>query len=175
LYIDDAKYSDITPYLSVPPTAYTLNITPGNDNSLIVASYSVDLSTLGGGAAVVLASGFLDPSTNQNGAAFALIGVLADGTVIVFGNTTGIEENNASNFNMYPNPANDFVQIGFANNTSSASTLTIVNGLGQEVKRELVPSGVSSYKLTTDDLSSGIYFIKSNVGNSVTTQKLIVQ
>jgi len=173
--VDDAKYSDITPYLSVPPTAYTLNITPGNDNSLIVASYSVDLSTLGGGAAVVLASGFLDPSTNQNGAAFALIGVLADGTVIVFGNTTGIEENNASNFNMYPNPANDFVQIGFANNTSSASTLTIVNGLGQEVKRELVPSGVSSYKLTTDDLSSGIYFIKSNVGNSVTTQKLIVQ
>jgi hypothetical protein len=172
--VDDAQYTNITPYLSVPPAAYTLDITPGNNNSVIVASFSADLSSLGGGAAVVLASGFLTPANNQNGAAFALIGVLPDGAVIVFSNTTGIEENNAANFNMYPNPASEFAQINFSKAITSSSTLTIFNTMGQDVRSEKIPSGVSNYTIKTGDLSKGIYFVKTNVGNSVATVKLMV-
>ena len=82
--IDDAAYSDITNYLTVPAAAYILNVTPAGDNSTIVASYNVDLSGLGGGSAVVFASGFLDPMMNQNGPAFGLFAALANGTVVEF-------------------------------------------------------------------------------------------
>ena len=56
-------YGDITNYITVPPASYILDVTPGNDNSTIVASFEADLSGLGGGAAVVFASGFLNPTS----------------------------------------------------------------------------------------------------------------
>jgi len=174
--VNDAQYTNITSYLSVPPSSYILNITPGNDNSNIVASFAVNLSTLGGGAAVVVASGFLNPAINQNGSAFALLGVLPDGTVLLFNNSTsGIRAKNEAKFNIYPNPANDYVQINFAGNTTKSSLLTISNNLSQEVKSEIIPTGISSYTLKISDLPKGVYFINSTDGKSVSNQKLIIK
>jgi len=74
-------YGDLTDYLSVPPDVYTLQITlPGGQPTVV--AYRVDLSGLTGGAAAVLASGFLNPAANQNGEGFALLAVLPDGTVL---------------------------------------------------------------------------------------------
>ena len=82
--VDNAAYGDITSYITVPPASYILDVTPGNDNSTIVASFEADLSGLGGGAAVVFASGFLSPSENQNGAAFGIFAALPNGIVVEF-------------------------------------------------------------------------------------------
>lgn len=80
--VDNASYGDFTSYLSVNPAKYILDITPGNDNNLVVASFDADLRTLRGKSAVVFASGFLNPSANQNGASFGLFAALANGTVV---------------------------------------------------------------------------------------------
>ena len=64
--VDNAAYGDITGYISVPPANYTLDLTLA-DGTTLVQSYAADLRTLGGGSAVVFASGFLNPSANQNG------------------------------------------------------------------------------------------------------------
>jgi type IX secretion system substrate protein/uncharacterized protein DUF4397/cleaved adhesin domain-containing protein len=78
--VNDAAYGDITPYISVPAGAYTLDLTLA-DGTTLVQSYIADLSTLGGGSAAVFASGFLTPSSNQDGAPFGIFFALADGTV----------------------------------------------------------------------------------------------
>jgi hypothetical protein len=82
--VDNAAYSDITDYITVPAASYILDVTPGNDNSTIVASFGADLSGLGGGAAVLFASGFLTPGTNQNGPAFGIFAALPTGDVVAF-------------------------------------------------------------------------------------------
>ena len=174
ILVDDAAYSDITPYLSVPPAAYTLDITPGNDNTIIVASFGADLSTLGGGSAVVLASGFLDPSANQNGQAFALMGVLADGTVILFNLTTGIEESQLNQFNIFPNPAYDYVQLNFAESTTLPTTLNVLTSTGQLVSSQEIPQGITKHMISMENLSSGVYYIQTKTAKGSGFQKLMV-
>jgi Domain of unknown function (DUF4397)/Secretion system C-terminal sorting domain len=170
--VDNASYSNITPYLSVPPAAYTLNITPGNNNSTIVASFAANLSGLGGGSAVVLASGFLNPATNQNGPAFTLMAVLADGTVVIFGPATGLDENGTISYNLFPNPATDMVQLNFSEITNTSELLTLTNSIGQNVFTETLPEGTKNFVINTTTLAKGIYFVRA--GNSI-SQKLIVQ
>ena len=82
--VDNAAYDDITDYITVPAASYILDIKPGDDNNTIVASFNADLSGLGGGAAVVFASGFLNPAGNQNGEPFGLFAALPNGTVVEF-------------------------------------------------------------------------------------------
>jgi hypothetical protein len=82
--INDLGYGNITEYKKLFPTQYILEVTPADDNNIVVASFDVNLTGLGGGAAVVFASGFLDPSANQNGAAFGLFAALPNGTVVEF-------------------------------------------------------------------------------------------
>jgi hypothetical protein len=80
---DDVTYGDISGYISSDPAALRLLVTPGNSDALVEA-FQADLSGLGGQSATVLASGFLDPSANQDGPGFRLVAALSDGTVIVF-------------------------------------------------------------------------------------------
>lgn len=82
--VNNASYSDITNYISVPSASYTLNVKDSTGKA-IVASYKANLTSLGGKSAVVLASGFLAPAANKSGAAFGLIAVLPDGTVLPLG------------------------------------------------------------------------------------------
>jgi len=80
--IDDLAFGEFQPgfgagYAEVPAADYTLDVTTA-DQAVTAASFIAPLSGLGGGAAVVGASGYLTPP----GFGFALIAVLPDGTVI---------------------------------------------------------------------------------------------
>jgi len=80
--VDDASYKAMTGYLSVPPGKYILDVTPGDAPETVVATFEADLSGLAGGAAVVFASGFLNPAANANGPAFGLFAALPSGAVV---------------------------------------------------------------------------------------------
>jgi hypothetical protein len=82
--VDDISYPEFQGYLELPTGNYVLDITSA-DNSTVVESYLALLSTFGlqDAAVTVFASGFLDPSANQNGPAFGLWVSLASGGPLV--------------------------------------------------------------------------------------------
>jgi len=84
ILVDDISYPEFQGYVDVGTADYILNVETA-DNSAVVATYEANLATLGLSdvAITVLASGFLDPSVNQNGAAFGLWVALPSGGPLV--------------------------------------------------------------------------------------------
>lgn len=78
--VNNLNYSDFAGYLELPTADYVLEVRDST-GAATVASYDAPLSTLGlqDSAITVLASGFLDPSTNGNGPAFGLYVALPTG------------------------------------------------------------------------------------------------
>jgi hypothetical protein len=72
--VNNIAYSQFQGPLELNTVDYTLNVTD-ETGATVVASYQAPLQTLtlGGKGLVVLASGFLNPSNNSNGAAFGLL------------------------------------------------------------------------------------------------------
>ena len=78
------SYGGFTGYILLNTADYILEIrTP--DGETTIAAYSAPLATLGldGAAITVVASGFLDPSNNSDGAAFGLFVALAEGGELI--------------------------------------------------------------------------------------------
>jgi len=82
--VDNIAYTDYQGYLELPTNDYVLAITD-ETGTATVARYQAPLSTLGldGAALVVVASGFLDPSQNSDGAGFGLYVALPSGGDLV--------------------------------------------------------------------------------------------
>jgi len=175
ILIDNAAYGDITPYLNVPAASYSLDVTPGNNNSVVVASYQADLSTLAGGSAVVFASGFLNPGANQNGAGFGLWVTLTDGTTFPLPVTTSISEVNQTNNNIavYPNPAAAGSSIQVTNNTGSVLDVEVISATGQLVSS--LQSVDGSIAIDTKGWAAGIYTVRTITTEKVNIGRVVIR
>lgn len=77
------SYGEFSDYKALYGRRYILDVTPAGDAGTVVASYTADLTALRNGAAIVFASGFLNPMDNQDGPAFGLYAALPDGQVLM--------------------------------------------------------------------------------------------
>ena len=172
--VDNAKYADQTDYISVPAGSYTLAVQNGAGTSTIV-SYTADLTTLGGKSAVVLASGFLAPSANNNGPAFGLYVALADGgPFIALPAVTSIADfGKEIAWNVYPNPSQGTLAINFDLKDAENVSLQVLDMEGRVVKQLLNGTslqGKQNLVADLNDLSNGLYVARiitaSNTFNS---------
>ena len=93
----------------------------------------------------------------------------------------GIEENNISNVNIYPNPVSDIANIKFnLNENANNVTVEIFDLLGNKVNNEKAAnfnatSGENTLEIPTAKLANGQYFVRiSSDNNNVVTQKFTV-
>ena len=82
--VDNASYSDFAGYLELATLDYRIEVRD-ETGTVTVKSYEAPLNTLGlqDAALTVLASGFLDPSQNCNGAPFGLFVALPSGGALI--------------------------------------------------------------------------------------------
>ncbi|MBE0567477.1 MAG: DUF4397 domain-containing protein [Krumholzibacteria bacterium] len=176
--VEDLSYGRFSGYTMLKARSYTLQVTPAGQPGTVVASFVADLSGLGGGAAVVFASGFLDPTLNRNGEAFGLFAALPGGQVVALppaGATIASDLTKdagvpgvASLGQNYPNPFNPLTTIEFALPRESRVSLKVFDTRGRLVRdlvNEVRPAGVHAVAFDGQGLASGLYFYRIDAGD----------
>ena len=84
--------------------------------------------------------------------------------------------NTVNSFNVYPNPATDYVNICYySKNNHSSAKIIIYNALGLLVKEIQINEKQKIITVSVNNWESGIYFYTLMVGNDITAKKVIIK
>ncbi len=96
------------------------------------------------------------------------------------GTATGLEDINLVNLNfeIFPNPANDILNVSFNIQKSENTSVNVTDMLGREVKtivKNFLLTGVHEYPVDSHEFSKGIYLVNLKSGEFSTVKKLVVE
>lgn len=176
-------YTNATDYIAVSAAEYIIDLTPAGVSD-VVASFIAPLEGAGGAALGVLASGFFDPASNNDGPAFGLLAVFADGTTMML---EAREPTSSEPFaelpdqfrleQNYPNPFNPLTQIEFTLPSAVYVTLEVFNLQGQRVATLVDGSrsaGVHVVSFDAANMASGVYLYRIQAGNFSKVNKMML-
>ena len=168
--VDNAPYGAFAGYLELGTADYLLEIRDESGETT-VAGYSAPLATLelDGAAITVVASGFLDPAVNGDGPAFGLWVALATGGDLIPLPTAfvGIENEESIEFQLFPNPATEMVQINTTDNEAIEQVIiTDING-------RIVKTSSFVPQVNVSDLEQGMYLITIRTNSGATTKTFV--
>lgn len=169
--VDTLMYGEFEGYLEVATADVVLEVR-SEDGATLFASYSAPLSSLSlqDEALVAIASGFLDPSSNSNGAGFGLwVALPAGGPLVELPVASGLSVAQFDNADMriYPNPAKDIIHLEGVD----ASQATLIDMTGKRVK---VWNDVSG-QLNVNDINAGVYILRVNSEEKTFTTRVVIQ
>ncbi len=176
--VEDLMYGEFSGYVEVPASDYIIGIAPTGGEAIV--EYSASLSGLGGGSAVVFASGLL----SGDDPAFGVFAALEDGIVLELESlelsinaNNDVEPSTHLLNSIFPNPFNPVTTISY--NITSIANVNIsihdINGrFVQNLINETKIPGNFSITWYAKNLPSGIYFINMNTESYSTTKKVIL-
>jgi len=90
---------------------------------------------------------------------------------------TGIADNTLTGMSIYPNPANNQVNVALSSTETANATLSVFNLMGQCVYTETVNvmEGNNVITVNVNNLNAGIYMVNVKTAQGTSTQKLIVK
>ena len=106
---------------------------------------------------------------HQNSPVTAAAASLVLDTFTVTGATASVEEVSATNFVVYPNPANDVVNIA---NVNALNNVEIVDLNGRTVK-SVKFDGATEAQINISDLASGLYIMNIATDKATVSQKIV--
>lgn len=176
IIFDNVEFGEYGDYISVPPTEYTVQITPADDNTAIVKSYKADLSTLTGQAITLFASGYLGGS--QPG--FQVWVAQTDGLTYPLEELVKTNEldDKLSGLQISPNPTAADLFVRFDLNESEALRYGVRDVTGRlmlEGDFGTVGAGEFAQKLNVGSLPPGMYHLEIISDAGVQTVKFVVQ
>lgn len=142
-------------------------------------SYLVVLGSFGDGGAtddlIISTAGVSEASTSYYFDMTDLTWYYTTATPMVrmnFDPSVGVNEvENNLGLRVFPNPANEVINISLNKEVSATITLLDVSG---KVVRTQALNGIST-SINTASLNSGVYFVTINDGTSVSTQKVVIK
>jgi len=176
--ITNLAYGSFAGYLPLTPANYTVALAPAGDNN--IAWFQAPLQTLNlrGAALTVVASGFLNPSVNSNGAGFGLwVAAPGGGNMIPLPSVPNSVQNLSSSLiGVYPNPAVDRVSITYPEDFSRGS-FQVQDALGRIIISEVLEAEVSQKDVSVMGWLPGIYHItlKDASASRMLNRRLIVR
>jgi hypothetical protein len=105
---------------------------------------------------------------------FASVTALSNVNTVV-----GIEEVNLSaGVSVYPNPANDFINVAYGLTNNSVVTVDVINVVGERVMTEYIGSqaaGNYTSRLDVSNLSAGVYMLNVTINGTSNTVRVSVK
>ncbi|WP_027418907.1 T9SS type A sorting domain-containing protein [Crocinitomix catalasitica] len=87
-----------------------------------------------------------------------------------------IENVELNNFTLYPNPANNQINIQFAENTLTQGQVQVYNSIGELIIQQTINSGNAIETIAVSDLSEGFYIVKiTDMNSGYSNQKRFVK
>lgn len=77
--------------------------------------------------------------------------------------------------NVYPNPANKFINIDFGQFQQKVNNVQLMDVQGEIYFSKEIAKSEEKLKIYTGDLTAGVYFLEANVGNQIKSRKIIIQ
>ena len=163
--IDDISYGEVAGYLELPTLDFTLQVRTA-DGLTTVATYAAPLQTLGlqGAALTVLASGFLNPANNSNGAGFGLWAALPSGGALVeLPIATSVEEQSPIRaVNAWPNPAFDRITLDVDAIADGSADVLLMDATGRAamaINNLPLNAGRTQANIDLNGLANGSYTV----------------
>jgi hypothetical protein len=91
------------------------------------------------------------------------------------GGITGIEEESAKIFTIYPNPNNGSFKVEFSTTTNQPTTLTLVDALGRKIHSQEIAMNEKTTSITLPKMSAGVYVVQIISEGKVYTKQLVIQ
>lgn len=91
---------------------------------------------------------------------------------------SGLDENSAINaFELFPNPADDELNVRFSLSSDEAVNITVVDILGKTIQHQQIKgvAGANLVMMDTNKLAPGVYFITVEANGSATTEQFVVK
>lgn len=95
-------------------------------------------------------------------------------TILEGSNPLNVESFNVSNFNIYPNPTSNIVNIAYTGNAQLLD-INIIDIQGKVVKEKMLDGLNQEKHIDVSDLASGVYFISILEEDKKTVRKIVVQ
>lgn len=171
--IDDLAYGTYSGYLPVPAADYVFQVQTSDGTPVV--SYQAPLGTLGleGAAITVVASGFLDPGANSNGAPFGLwVALAAGGPLVELSIFTSVDElnSNVTSMRAWPVPANDIVTLQLDAAADGTTSIRINDLSGRVVFEQAnlsLARGENRVTVPVASLAEGAYRVSVMSDNAV--------